>query len=200
MMERKLIGDYERLHTTTADYGATGYKSMPFVLPHVLALRPRSLIDYGCGRSDLAARLGRKATIPSVTGYDPGVAEFSHKPREIFDLLVSVDVLEHVPDDELDGVMKEMAAMAHEAIIVIDTAPARTFLADGRNAHVSLHDQTEWLRRLKPHFPGIRPIRIRRHARVGFKTFDADLSNAQHALVEMRERAYRLGTKVRRLF
>lgn len=198
-MERKLIGDYERLHTTTADYGATGYKALPFLLPHILALRPRSLIDYGCGRSDLAARLGRKAAIPAVAGYDPGVAELSQRPEEIFDLLVSVDVLEHVPDDELDAVIAEMAGMAREAIIVIDTAPARTTLADGRNAHVSLHDREEWLRRLKPHFPSIRPIRIRRHARVAFKTFDAGLPPVRHGLVEARERVYRLATKLRRL-
>jgi hypothetical protein len=198
-MERKLIGDYERLHTTTTDYGATGYKCMPFLLPHILALRPRSMIDYGCGRSDLAARLGRKAAIPAVAGYDPGVPHLSRRPDEMFDLLVNVDVLEHVPDDELDSVMAEMAAMARHAIIVIDTAPARTLLSDGRNAHVSLHDGEEWLCRLRPHFPTIRPIRIKRHARVGFKTWEAALPPLRHGVVEARERVYRLGTKLRRM-
>lgn len=185
-MERKLIDEYARLHAA-GPYGASGHKSLPYLLPHLLARKPVSLIDYGCGQSDLALQLGAKAGIADVTLYDPGIPARSTRPAKKSDLLINVDVLEHVPDDELDAVMADMASLATDALIVIDTAPARLLLSDGRNAHVSLHDGDWWLARLKPHFPKIRPIVIRRRARVGFKTFDAALSPLQESLIRNRE-------------
>lgn len=185
-MERRLIDEYSHLHAVSG-YGASGYKMLPFMLPQVLALRPRSIVDYGCGKSDLARSIAAKAGIGTVAMYDPAIPTRAEKPREIFDLLINVDVLEHVPDEEIDAVVAEMASMARDALIVVDTRPAKFLLSDGTNAHVSLHDEAWWLERLRKSFPTLRPVRIRRKGRVGFKTFDAALSPSQEWAVTARE-------------
>jgi hypothetical protein len=194
-MERKLIGEYVRLHAT-GPYGGSGHKSLPYLLPHVAALKPGSVVDYGCGQSNLALLLGERAGVTDITLYDPGIPARAERPSGVKDLLINVDVLEHVPDDELDAVMADMASMAREAIIVIDTKPARLTLSDGRNAHVSLHNGEAWLKRLRPHFPIIRPIVIRRPGRVGFKTFDASLGALAESWIRNRELLRRHGARL----
>mgnify|MGYP001766020435 CR=1 FL=1 len=173
-MKRALIDEYSRLHATT-DYGGSGHKVLPFLLPHVLALKPASIVDYGCGRSNLAELLAARAGIATVAMYDPAVPERATKPAAIADLLINVDVLEHVPDEEIDAVVAEMASMARDALIIVDTRPAKARLSDGRNAHVSQHGEAWWLERLRRFYPTLRPFPARRHGRVGFKTFDAAL-------------------------
>ncbi len=185
-MERRLIGEYAAIHSRTR-YGATGDKVLPYLLPHALALRPASLVDYGCGQSRLADILAAKAGIATVRRYDPAIPDLAEPPAEPFDLLINVDVLEHVPDDELDAVMAEMAAMARHALIVIDTRPAKLILSDGRNAHVSLHDGPTWAKRLARHWPAVKPIPILRKGRVAFKTFDAGLPAVVGAAITTRE-------------
>jgi hypothetical protein len=185
-MQRSLIHEYERIHARRA-YGTTGRNSLPCLLPHILALRPRSLIDYGCGRSDLAVQLGRKVGIPRITRYEPAIPEFAERPRESFDVLVCVDVFEHIPDDEIDAAAADMRGMAAHAILVIDMAPTGKTLADGRSAHVSVHDQDWWLGRLSRTWPSLRPIAPLRPHRAAFKTWDAELSPLLHWSVAQRE-------------
>lgn len=185
-MERSLISEYEQLHSA-GDYGGSGYKMLPFMLPHVLALGPGSIVDYGCGKSRLAELVAEKAGIPRVAMYDPAIPARAAKPDGVFDLLINVDVLEHIPDPEIDGVVAEMASMARDALIVVDTRPAKFLLSDGTNAHVSQHDEAWWLERMRCSFPTLRPIRIRRKGRVGFKTFDATPSAVEEWSVMTRE-------------
>lgn len=185
-MERRLLDEYRHLHSA-GDYGGSGYKLLPFLLPQVLALKPASIVDYGCGKSELAALLAVKAGIGRVAMYDPALPARATKPEGTFDLLVNVDVLEHIPDEEIDAVVAEMASMTRDALIVVDTRPAKFRLSDGTNAHVSLHDEAWWLDRLKRFFPSLRPIRVRRKGRVGFKTFDAAPSAGLEFAVTVRE-------------
>lgn len=199
IMERKLIAEYERLHRAS-NYGNTGSKSLSDILPHILALAPSSLIDYGCGQSDLAAKLARKANIAHICCYDPAIPELSERPREHFDVLVSIDVLEHIPDSEINSVLADMASLATHALIVVDTGPAATLLSDGSNAHVSQHDGTWWFARLRPHFPALRPIPIARKRRIAFKTFHAQLSPVAHHWIVLRENVIRRATRFRRKF
>jgi hypothetical protein len=184
-MERRLIADYEYFHA--AEIYGTGGRHYPYVLAHVLALSPDSLVDYGAGRSDIALRLARKAKSKRVARFDPAVPEFAQKPAGVFDLLVSFDVLEHVPREEMDSVLAEMARMASHALHVIDIKPAKAVLSDGRNAHVSLHTEAEWQALLARYWPSIRPIPHRSPSRVAFKTWDAALPTWRHRLIEGRE-------------
>jgi hypothetical protein len=194
-MERTLIAEYEREHRNSR-YGATAHKSLPDILSHILAFAPRSIVDYGCGQSDLLFVLAERINLDRIARFDPAIPALKEKPEGRFDLLVSVDVLEHVPDTEIDAVTAEMVSMAADVLLVIDTGPAVLTLSDGSNAHVSQHDEAWWLRRLRPRFPALRPFRVRRKRRVGFKSFDADLPLLSRHYIAKREALLR---SVRRL-
>ena len=187
-MQGALIEEYERIHARTGKaYGTTGRNSLPCILPHILALRPDSLVDYGCGRSDLAALLARKAGIREIACYEPAIPELADRPGRTFDVLVNVDVFEHIPDEEIDAAAKDMQSMARHAILVIDMATTGKRLADGRSAHVSVHDQNWWLKRLSPVWPSLRPIEPLRPHRAAFKTWDEELPPFRHWAIARRE-------------
>ncbi len=173
-MSDDLIQQYRLIHSREA-YGNTSVKNLPYILPLIDEMKPASIIDFGCGQSSLADELA-KATGARTARYDPAIPEHSVKPEGKFDLLVNVDVLEHVPEDELEPIIADMAAFAKHAIIIIDTGPAVLILPDGRNAHVTQHDQDWWAERLGAYFPYLEPIRVRSKRRAAFKTWKSNES------------------------
>lgn len=187
-MNRQHLSDYEHFHSSEI-YG-TGGKCFPDTLPHIMALSPKSLIDYGAGRSKIAYWLGREANMEHVACFDPAVPEISQIPEEKFDVVVSFDVLEHIPEEEMDAVLSEMAKVATHALLIIDIAPAKATLSDGRNAHVSLHDESWWQDRLAQYFPSIRPFKINRPHRVAFKTWENDLPGWKQFFFEKKGRYF----------
>ncbi|MBX3497661.1 MAG: hypothetical protein KF769_15615 [Parvibaculum sp.] len=168
-MSEDLIQHYRTIHGREA-YGNTSVKNLPYLLPLVDELKPASIVDYGCGQSTLIEEL-KHATGARVARYDPAIPQYSVRPDGRFELLVNVDVLEHIPEDALDAVIAEMASLAENAIIVIDTGPAVLLLPDGRNAHVTQHDGAWWEQRLRPHFPYLESFRVRSNRRAAFKTW-----------------------------
>jgi hypothetical protein len=184
-MERSLIKEYEHFHA--ADIYGFGGRHFSFILPHILALKPTSLIDYGAGRSNIAQNISEKAGINEIVSFDPAVPVRAIRPQKVFDLLISLDMLEHVPEEEMDGVLSEMASMANDFLHVIDTRPAKAILSDGRNAHVSQHAEDWWHARLKRFMPTVRPVPIRHTGRVAFKSWDEELPAFSHQLIESRE-------------
>lgn len=196
-MANSLVAEYARLHARHR-YGATARHALADMLPHILALRPASLVDFGCGQSDLAYLIAAKAGIGEIHRYDPAIPEISFLPPRRMDLAVNVDVMEHIPGEEIDSVLASIAAASRDALFVIDTGPAKVFLSDGRNAHVSQHDADWWLARIRPHFPTVREIVIHRRARVAFKTWDGEVGGFAGLGVRARERAiYRTQKLVR---
>ena len=181
-MKRQHLSDYKHFHS--AEIYGTGGKCFPCALPHILALSPSSLIDYGAGRSKIAYWLGKAAKIQKVACFDPAVPEIANIPEETFGVVVSFDVLEHIPEEELDAVLSEMARVGEHAMLVIDIAPAKATLSDGRNAHVTLHDEIWWQYRLSKYFPNIHAFKINRPHRVAFKTWDQALPQWQNYLHE----------------
>jgi hypothetical protein len=163
-----LISQYKELHRNS-HYGATSVKGAAWILPHIQLLRPGTVIDYGCGQSTLADMIGDLGV--AATRYDPAIPAYSAKPKILLDLLVTVDVLEHIPEPELDEVMCEMVSMARNAIIVATTHPARTILPSGENAHATIKPAEWWRDRLAAHYPILEPIAYGRPGRAAFRTW-----------------------------
>lgn len=186
-MGHSLVDEYAKLHARHR-YGATARHALADMLPHIMALKPASLIDFGCGQSNLAFLIAAKAGIAEIHRYDPAIPEISTLPGKRVELAVNVDVMEHIPDEEIDAVLASIAASAEHVLFVIDTGPAKMLLSDGRNAHVSQHGAQWWLARLKPHFPAIREMPIHRRARVAFKTWDGEVQGLAGLGVRARER------------
>ncbi len=103
-----------------------------------------SVLDYGCGQGKL------KPLLPDydMREYDPCI-DGKDGPPDRADYVVCCDVLEHVEPECLDLVLKHMRSLAKRRLVVlVDCRPAKKFLPDGRNAHISLHDVDWWRQKL----------------------------------------------------
>lgn len=164
-----LIAEYQRIHAERA-YGNSSVKNLRFIQPEIALLAPRSILDYGCGQSKLLDVLDVGGPVERLR-YDPAIPKFATKPDHVADLLINIDVLEHIEERDLDGVIAEMRSLCRNAIIIVDTAPAVTRLADGRDAHVTLKPRAWWEARLARHFGPLERIATVRRTRAGFKTW-----------------------------
>jgi len=170
---QNLVEHYRKTHARRV-YGTSSVKSVRFLRPWIRALRPKSILDFGCGQSIFLDVLALNWK-PEFHRYDPAIPAYERLPEAPADLLINIDVLEHIDEADLAGVLRQMRAACREAIIVIDTAPSKHTLPDGRNAHVTLHDAAWWRERLEAVFGPVEPIRTVRRSRAGFKTWQSPL-------------------------
>ncbi|MBR1150092.1 GT-D fold domain-containing glycosyltransferase [Bradyrhizobium sp. JYMT SZCCT0428] len=126
-------------------WGADGHKHAEAVRGLIEEVRPSTILDYGCGRGELA-----KALAPiRVSEYDPAIAGKDGMPKPC-ELVVCTDVLEHIEPDRIDAVLDHLAVLAGRALyLVIATRPANAVLPDGRNAHLIVEGAEFWIAKLK---------------------------------------------------
>lgn len=131
-----------RLHAVDAKFGAEGYLWGYLVAGIARVEGCESVLDYGCGKGTLAKYLQR---IVPVQEYDPGVPGKDTPPAEPSDLVACLDVLEHVEPDCVDDVIRDLARLVGKRLfVVISTKPSKRLMADGRDTHLSLHDDAWW--------------------------------------------------------
>jgi hypothetical protein len=169
----ELIAMYADIHSSR-EYGASSIKNLRYFRPAIKLLHPMSVIDYGCGQSKLLDHLDLPYPV-QTRRYDPAIPEYSEKPDGIFDLLINIDVLEHVLEPDIDPIVEEMRSMCRHAILVVDTVPARLILPNGQNAHVTIKPKEWWAQKLGRHFNYLVPIRASRPWRAAFRTWDRPL-------------------------
>jgi hypothetical protein len=173
----ELIDYYRKTHGRRV-YGTSSVKYLRFLRPWMRIAAPASILDYGCGQSlfldilDLGERV-------QLWRYDPAIPEYAEKPKTSADLLVNIDVLEHIEEKDIDGVLADMRAAGRQALIVVDTKAAKHTLPDGRNAHVTLRTHAWWREKIAKHFGSAEAIATPRRTRAGFKTWMS--TPAEHA-------------------
>ena len=110
-----------------------------------------SILDYGCGKGKF------KDVLPPVTGltlyqYDPCVKEYSERP-EPADILMCVDVLEHVEPDFLNDVLLDLANLTKTICYVcVATLPANKYYSDGQNCHLIVENSDWWSPKIRKYF------------------------------------------------
>ena len=125
-------------------YGTTGMLYFPSISKEVLSLNPRSILDWGCGRSDIASYFWNDGK-RKIEKYDPAISEYKSMPNGKFDLILCTDVMEHIPMLDIDNMFHEMREKSKSILFTISMKPARAKLPDGRNAHITLLNEDEWL-------------------------------------------------------
>lgn len=116
-----------------------------------------TLLDYGCGKggqyNPITVNLsdGRKFnSIPeywgvTVTLYDPAYTPFSTLPQGTFDAVVSTDVLEHCPEEDVEWIVDEIFAYANKVVYAnVACYPAGKRLPNGENAHTTIKPLEFW--------------------------------------------------------
>lgn len=170
MSSDDLIQQYADIHATKV-YGNTSVKNARFIRPAIKLLRPSSVIDFGCGQSLLIDQLGLDYPV-ETRRYDPAIPAYREKPTGVYDLLINVDVLEHIPEQDLDPIVEEMRSLCKDAIIIVDTIPAKLILPNGQNAHATIKPKAWWADKLGRHFPHLVPITVARSWRAAFRTWN----------------------------
>jgi len=164
---RELGSIYRRIHQEglKSDKDGKNLFAGNSLLPHaetirtlVRATNAKNILDYGCGKAGIynqdTLKLRSGETIgpileywgaETITLYDPGVAEYAILPEGTFDGVVSTDVLEHIPEEDMQWVLGELFAVADRFIFAnIASHPAKKILPNGWNAHVTIKPPEWW--------------------------------------------------------
>jgi hypothetical protein len=115
----------------------------------------KTMLDFGSGRGDAYRsphKLHHYLGLPraAVTLYDPafatdGVFSTSTLPTGQFDLVVCSDVLEHVPEAEVDEFVARLFSYAKLGVWAsVCCRPAKKFFADGTNLHCTVKPYDWW--------------------------------------------------------
>ena len=131
----------------------------------------RTILDYGSGK-------GQQYSLPlrgndgvefesvmdfwqvdSVHCYDPAYAPFSTLPQGRFHGVVSTDVLEHCPEQDIPWILDEIFGYAERFVYAnIACFPAQKRLPNGENAHCTIQPSPWWEQRVRDvagRYPGV---------------------------------------------
>ena len=123
--------------------------------------KAKTLLDWGCGAGE-AWRPPHKMHKDmglrwfDVTLYDPAFPEHDERPlaHSTFDGVLCSDVLEHVPEEDVDDLVATLFRHARQFVWAsVCCRPAKKLFPDGRNMHVTLQPLAWWtevFERLKP--------------------------------------------------
>lgn len=121
---------------TILDYGAgkgQQYQPQPIELPD------------GSSHASVAEWWG----VEPVTCFDPGHEAFSTLPQGTFDGVISTDVMEHCPEEDLPWILGEIFGYARKFVYLsVAQYPAQKILPNGENAHCTLEPTEWWLERI----------------------------------------------------
>lgn len=117
----------------------------------------KNILDYGCGKAKFHSILFNNKKVPGspmgidITPYDPAVPEFANKPTGQYDLVLCVDVMEHVQEDKVEEVLKDIFTFSNRVFLTITCYAATQTLVNGKNAHYTIKEPDWWKEKLKPY-------------------------------------------------
>lgn len=120
-----------------------------------------TLLDYGCGKARLygapakafggapGTTLQQHWGLDAITLYDPAYPEHDDLPAGTFDGVISTDVLEHIPEEDVPWILDEIFGYAKKFVYLnVACYPAKKILPNGENAHCTIQPQEWWLARV----------------------------------------------------
>ncbi len=139
----KYIKEYETLHALNTNYGTRSMIYLKAISLVIDYLSPKSILDFGCGKGVLIDKIAQKYPNIQCYGYDPAVEEIKVLTTNNVDLVICTDVLEHIPESELDDALANISKLSKNAFFMIDHALAGATLPNGENAHCTVKPY-EW--------------------------------------------------------
>jgi hypothetical protein len=148
----RYLRDYEQLHREGHFPGDSLLPRVHHLLRLVDEFGATSLLDYGCGKGSPWERDGHLVELRArleVRLYDPAWQPHSKplKPGRVWDVVVCTDVLEHVPEDELDELLADLFGRAKLALLVhVSTRGSAKRLPrhPGQDAHCTVRPREWW--------------------------------------------------------
>ena len=100
-----------------------------------------SILDYGCGKAQ------HHPENWNAYKYDPAFPKYEKKPEagRKFDLVICIDVLEHIPQADLPRIVKEIFDYSGKYVFATAaTSKAGKTLPNGMNAHATVQPEEWW--------------------------------------------------------
>lgn len=169
-MKDEEIGVLSRVTQEQSDI-LGGIQLLPVISELINHLRAKSVLDYGCGKGGLVRVLQEKFPDIKVCGYDPAVKEFEKFPSEKFDLIVNIDVLEHIPEDELTETIERMKSLSENIFFHLHHGEVAAVLPNGENAHCTVWTPEEYWRFFKKFFSESTVLPSDKHFQTIYLTF-----------------------------
>lgn len=124
----------------------------------VVSTGARTILDYGSGKGkqyelrNISAGDGSSWQsiqaywgVESIQCYDPSFLAFSTLPDSRFDGVISTDVLEHCPEEDIPWILGELFSFAEKFVFAnVACYPARKKLPTGENAHCTIRPASWW--------------------------------------------------------
>jgi len=174
---QELLGYYKRMHSeghaekglsAAQTFAGTSLMRVAEAIKKELDRFPgrKSLLDYGAGKGVLYQQSPLKLpngesvhSLPHYWGlhrlscYDPGYEPYSVLPEERFDAVIATDVMEHLPEEDIDWILDEIFSFAQKLVFLqIACYPALKFLPNGENAHATVRTPSWWYAKIEPHW------------------------------------------------
>ena len=143
---------YKKLHEKNPQYGRGGVELLPVIKPLIDFLKPKSILDYGCGKGNLVKVLAENYPNIKVYGYDPAVREFENIPVYKVDFVICTDVLEHIPENELPSTIYRIAGLSDKVFFHLHHGKASAVLENGENAHCTIYSPAQYVNLFKKFF------------------------------------------------
>ena len=146
------IEQYKELHKSSQNYGASESDFLAEICLIINYLKPKVILDYGCGKGALIKELSNIYPDIQIYGYDPVIENKDFLPINKADLVINTDVLEHIPEDEIEQVIKQIASISSNVYFNLHHALAHTQLPNGENAHCTVKPLFWYYELFKKHF------------------------------------------------
>ena len=116
----------------------------------------KTLLDYGCGKGffyDNELNIGdqnlkslRSYWDIKIDLYDPCYEKHSQlDEKKLYDMVMSIDVLEHIPSQDIDWVLERIISKANKYVFInVACYSAVALLPTGNNAHITVKSPEWW--------------------------------------------------------
>ncbi len=115
----------------------------------------QTLLDFGSGKGklyendtetpDVRRKRLRAWGDVKVSCYDPGYEPYAGPIEGPFDAVISTDVVEHIPAEDIPWLLDELFGYAKACVYIVAACyPANKLLPDGSNAHCTIQSPRWW--------------------------------------------------------
>lgn len=156
-MENLLSNEYRakiEAITQKMPWGGDVVGSVPRIYKYASEHNCKSILDYGSGKSDFLKTMDRDFPDHGfqINQYEPARPELAGDPVAS-DMVICVDVLEHIEPDKLDNVLDHIASKANKIFYFkICLVASFNSFEDGTNLHLIVEPKEFWLDKLSKYY------------------------------------------------